>query len=234
MRILRVSSNKGGVGKSVIAINIAIDLENKGFNVLLIDADITNSSIATYLGLANVKHTFLDILKGKRSIDECIMIHDTGLRYVVSSNKISQYTTIVNGKQMHRLKRELLKLKYDYVIFDTAPGYILEDIASLYNMAFIVTEPYTGSYISALRLAKFYDKNNIEHMLIVNKIQNRSYELNIKEIEESYNSYIHKIPYDDNVNRSIQLQRPIIIDKPNSKFSRSISRLSERVIKMSD
>ncbi len=52
--IIRVSSTKGGVGKSAIAVNLAVSIEMYGYRTLIVDLDTINPSVGLYLGLANV------------------------------------------------------------------------------------------------------------------------------------------------------------------------------------
>jgi ATP-binding protein involved in chromosome partitioning len=56
-RIIAVSSGKGGVGKSMIASTLALNLSRKGYKVGLLDLDFTSPSTHTILGISNVQPT---------------------------------------------------------------------------------------------------------------------------------------------------------------------------------
>ncbi len=76
LRVLAVSSGKGGVGKTNIVANLAYALSKRGKKVLLVDADIGLNNIDILLGLASKKHIG-HVLSGESNIED-IILHGTG------------------------------------------------------------------------------------------------------------------------------------------------------------
>jgi MinD superfamily P-loop ATPase len=73
--IIRMSSQKGGVGKTTIAVNLSTALSVKGYRVLLVDADIYNPCITFYLGLRSPTVGFKDVLLGKSKLEKSDILY---------------------------------------------------------------------------------------------------------------------------------------------------------------
>jgi flagellar biosynthesis protein FlhG len=54
-KIIPIAGGKGGVGKTIITANLAIELAKNGKNVVVIDLDLGGSNLHTYLGMKNTK-----------------------------------------------------------------------------------------------------------------------------------------------------------------------------------
>lgn len=227
---IRVSSQKGGVGKTTIAVNLATALKLLNYKVLLVDADHTNPSIGFHMGFDQVNEGFMDVLNKKVSAKSVIITHaPTGLH--VLPGKIGATAKIPTSNGMKDILLALKKESYDFIIFDTAPGFFPEPASYMrsYNEAIIVTTPDMSSCTSAIRLASRYDKVGVKHSLIVNRIKNKGFEVTLREIEESYNGVMTgTIPDDDIVPLSISERIPAYLVSPNSRFSKQISKATRR------
>ena len=72
VRVVAVTSGKGGVGKTNIAVNLAIALQRRGHRVLVIDADLGMANVDVLLGTASRKH-LLDLLQPEVELDDVIV-----------------------------------------------------------------------------------------------------------------------------------------------------------------
>ncbi len=217
---IRVASQKGGVGKTTVAVNLASSLCVLGHKVLLIDTDITNPSVGLHLGLDLVSEGFVDAVHGKAHLNTVIIPHvPSGIR--VLPGRIRTAAALPTNKNMNSLFKKLKKLPYDFVICDTAPGITAdEDYHGNYDEALIVTTPNIPACTSVLRLALEYNSVKLKHMVAVNKITNKKYELTTDEIEDTYKSKVlSKLPMDDIVPTSIAEHIPACLLAPSSKFS---------------
>ncbi len=229
--VIRISSQKGGVGKTTIAVNIAAVLSALNYKVLLVDADYSNPSVGFHLGLEQASRGYIDAIKGKTNLKEIIVPHGPSGIHVLPGRLASRVKT-PSAEEMVDLYRKLRELNYDFVLVDTAPGLLPDrDFADLksFDESIIVTTPEMSSCTSAIRLAHVYDEIGLKHSLIANRIKNKKYEVSMQEIEESYEGTVTgMIPEDEVVPISIAEHIPAYLLNQRSGFSISIGKTSRR------
>ena len=132
-------SNKGGVGKTYIAVNIAVHLANAGFNVCLLDTDLHGPSLITFFRKKEGTKWLNDYLLENEPLDNCLeeissQLGTSGKLYVGFADPSASAieTTIRINEQMSfrmleklmRIKRHLENPPYDinYTILDSSPG----------------------------------------------------------------------------------------------------------------
>ena len=79
LRVLAVSSGKGGVGKTNVVANLAYALSKRGKKVLVVDADLGLNNIDILLGLAP-KYHIGHVLSGDKSVEEILVQGPAGIR----------------------------------------------------------------------------------------------------------------------------------------------------------
>ncbi|HLC47898.1 MAG TPA: P-loop NTPase [Candidatus Norongarragalinales archaeon] len=220
--VIGVISGKGGVGKSVVAVNTASLLAKLGRQVALVDADLSNPSVSLHLGLSYTPIGIQEVLSGKNRASDGLMIHPlTGLRVLPASLKYKPDVTLKN------LKAVLGSLDaYDFVIVDSPPG-ITEDVEHILEACdkiVIVTTPDIPSITSASKIVSLCKDMKTEVAgIIANRVTNSNYELTEKEIRSlSETEVICGIPEDDNVPASIAVRLPVVLFKPNSAASQNL------------
>lgn len=120
--IIRVSSQKGGVGKTTIAVNVAVALAKKGYKTLLVDADAANPSVAAHLGLGEMPTGYLDVVRGEAKLQNATLLHGpSGLN--VLPGKVVTELVIPEKAHLDSFIPQVHKQGYDFVVIDTARGY---------------------------------------------------------------------------------------------------------------
>ncbi len=224
--IIKIISQKGGVGKTAIAVNLSVALKEIGYNTLLIDSDLINPSVAFYLGLEDANVGLSSVIAGSSKLSNAIIKHiPTGL-YVLP-NIISNRLTMPVDHAIEKFNLELMKSGYDFIVIDTPPGISTNEIIKNVDESIIISTPEMPACVSCFRLIKEYKKRNIRYVPILNKVKNRNFELNQKEIEEALNEDIALvIPEDHIVQIGLSERIPAYLINPNSKFSKAIYALA--------
>lgn len=228
--LIRISSQKGGVGKTTISVNLATALSLMGSNVLLIDFDLVNPSLGFHMGVESANAGIRSVLLGNSTLKNTIITHGpTGISVLAGEMQAHPHTP--TKAQLRRLFHEISRTNYNFVIVDTPPGFLPEENLRAFGEAVIVTTPEASSLASAARLANHYDMMRLKHTLITNKFKNKRHEVHMRAIADMYDGNILAIlPDDEAIPLSVAAHIPAYIAYPNSKFSIAMRELAHRYI----
>lgn len=122
-KIIPIASGKGGVGKSMLAANLAIAIAELGHETIAVDLDLGGSNLHTCLGIPNTNPGVGDFLKGKRHhfTDLVVKTGVPRLGFVPGDGKTPFMANIPSGERLH-LMGELLSLPAEYLIVDLGAG----------------------------------------------------------------------------------------------------------------
>ncbi len=226
--IVMMLSDKGGVGKTTVAVNLAVALRGYGFRVLLIESDMFNPSIAFHLDIEARKHDFIDYAEGRCALRDAIVTHGPSsldvLPCAINKNPIALRKAIAESFMSDLIKRS----GYDFIVIDTEPGRFENELANYVDEAILIATPDIPSVVSVIRLGVIFARHRVKSGVLINMRRNKGYELGRDEIEEvSENSVIDELPYTDLVPVSINKHIPAVLLNRNSKFSKEMRWLAE-------
>ena len=234
---ISVASGKGGVGKTLITINIGRILHSNRKKVLLIDGDLGLSNIHLMLGIMPPKNLY-HFFSGSATIEEVVVPIEDGFDFISSGSGIRELVNMPFGKLKALILRiqEFAEGRYDWVVFDTPPGIHPDTIAivSSSQIPIIITTPEPTSIADAYGLAKVLNVSEglKEFFLIVNKVSDeyegkKVYE-SLKVVCEKYTTikpkYAGSLKYYPNMIRNIIGQNPF-----NSNLTKELTKILSRL-----
>jgi flagellar biosynthesis protein FlhG len=153
---IAVTSGKGGVGKTSVAIHLAAALAGLRRRVALVDADFALGNIDVRLGLTPVKHLGA-VLDGDCAIDDVTVAGPMGIDVVPAASGVRELSQLTSG-QWRRLSEALTSLRdnHDFIVIDTATGIgdAVLDVVGLADYALVVTADESAALVDAYATIK--------------------------------------------------------------------------------
>lgn len=245
--IIAISSGKGGVGKSSVAVNVAVALAQKGAKVGLLDADIYGPNAPNMLGLSDAK---VMVKQGEQGeILEPAFNH--GVKLVSMAFLIDPDQPVIwRGPMLNGIIRQFLYQvewgELDYLIVDMPPGTgdAQLTLAQAVPMAgaVIVTTPQTVSLLDARRGLKMFQQLGINLLGIV---ENMSYFIPPDLPDKNYDLFgsgggektatelgiplLGCIPLEIALREGGDSGRPIVVSYPESSSAKALVKIAEQI-----
>lgn len=244
-RVIAVTSGKGGVGKTSLSVNLAMELTKKGKKVIIFDADFGLANVEVMLGI-RPRYNLLDLIHNDKSISEIITNGPRQIGFISGGSGVSELATL-DSESIKMLISKLAQLDdlCDVLIIDTGAGItdsVMEFVMVSPEVILVVTpEPtsITDSY-SLLKILRRKDSFNPlyktinvianrvsdddEGIEIFNKINTVSSKfLNVKL------TYLGSVMQDKNASMAVIEQKPIVEAFPDSAASKSISMIASKI-----
>ncbi len=242
-KIISITSGKGGVGKTNIAVNLGIALAQMGKKVIVMDADLGLANINVVLGIIP-KYTLYHVIKGEKKLHEIILQTPYGIDIIAGASGIAKLANLSERERNH-LVESLKDMSYaDVIIVDTSAGINANVITFVVasHETIVITTPEPTAIADAYGVIKstIAEEPKVEPKLLVNMVKNLTEgRRTAKKIENVAGQFlgvkiqsIGIIPEDPVVEKAVRKQRPFIIEYPNagvSKYIRHIARYVEKV-----
>ena len=155
MQRIAITNQKGGVGKTVTALNLAHGLARKGRKVLLVDFD-SQASLTSILLKDEVEGTIYDLISAGGDPDEYIydLSDKAGLRFLPSDSRLARIESVNDKGREALLKHNLGTLRgFEYVIIDCAPSLGLLTVNALVAAEGVII-PVKTDYLSLQGIVK--------------------------------------------------------------------------------
>src|SRR5205814_629972 len=170
-RTIAITSGKGGVGKSNVAVNVALELAVRGHRVSLFDADCALANTDVLLGL-NPHYHLGHVLSGQRTLEQVVIEAAHGLRLIPGGSGTEELANL-SLEQHAQLVSDLQALERDsdFMIIDTAAG-IAANVTGVLRAAMeviIITTPDPTAVVDAYATIKVlhqYSPNKPVHIVV--------------------------------------------------------------------
>ena len=224
--LIMVASQKGGVGKTTIAINLAAALTYQDYRVMLVDADVASFSIMEHLGIKGTGNGFKEIVEGKADISNSLFVYQN-IDLAIILGSPSDEVPELKPEHVARFYSQLSKLDYDFVIIDSPPGLFESSIARYLNDVIIVTTPDSPSAASSSKLASYCLRLKVPHRLVINRTGYSKYEMSKDDVEKLFGDVAYvMLPEDKIVPESLSKHKPVYLLDRGTPFSSAIDEIA--------
>lgn len=240
-RIIAVTSGKGGVGKTNIAVNLSLGLCQQGYRVALIDVDMGLANADIILGIAP-KYNLGHVFRGERLLKDIIVEGPLGIKLIAGGSGVTDLANLTGWRLDVFIKSlEELNKEFDFIILDTGAGIhrnVLSFVLATHEIL-VMTTPEPTAVTDVYGLLKVLHQHNPEAKvrLVVNMVKNPNEaemvaeKLNavLKEFVQWEIDYAGYILYESQISKAVSDQQPVILAFPSSMASRSFKRLANTI-----
>lgn len=244
-RVITVTSGKGGVGKTSLSVNLAIQLQRLGKKVVIMDADFGLANIEIMLGI-RPQYNLADLMFRGKSIHDIITYGPEGIGFISGGSGINEMANLTRDQVFQLIqKMNDLDQMADVIIVDTGAGIgdsVLEFVAASSEVLLVAT-PEPTSITDAYALLKSLNRNSSYKpgktvvKLIANQVRDR------KDADELFDKisgvvnkflnidiqYMGAVPYDSNMQKAIMRQQPVSMSSPNSMAAKSVEQIVRKL-----
>ncbi len=240
VRVIAVTSGKGGVGKTNVSVNMGISLASQGKDVMLMDADLGLANVDVMLGL-HTQYDLSHVLSGERTLEEVMCAGPQGMRVVPASSGIQAMSELSTAQHAGVISA-FSEISYapDVLIIDTAAG-ISDNVVTFSRAAqevVVVVCDEPASITDAYALIKLLNKEYgiYRFRIVANMVhsaqEGRALYNKILKVTDRYLDaaldFMGVVPHDDFLRKAIQKQRAVVEAFPRSKSALAFKKLASK------
>ncbi|MEC8600118.1 MAG: MinD/ParA family protein [Pseudomonadota bacterium] len=241
VRVIAVTSGKGGVGKTNVSVNLSAALAAAGERVLLMDADLGLANVDVLLGLSpefDLQH----VINGEKALDEVVIPGSAGFQLIPASSGVEHMAELTTLQQASLITAfSELKTPIDTLIVDTAAGIsgsvvsfakacqevivvVCDEPTSLTDAYALIKVMSTRHGVSRFQMLANMVKDENQGLLLYDKLLNTCDRfLNVGL------GYLGAMPFDDQLRAAVKAQQPVVSAYPRSRAAKAMGRIAEKV-----
>ncbi len=242
-KVIAVTSGKGGVGKSNFVANLAINLQNRGNKVLIIDADIGLANIELIYDIMPRK-TFKNLLNGE-DVNDILQEGPFGIKLLSGGSGIVELSNITAREQDILIEAfSYLEEEYDFILIDTGAGIsdLVLKFLTLADETIIVTLPEPTAITDAyalLKVAHNGGKGVVKNFsVVVNRVSNfEEGEFVVKKLSLVAKKFLDldikglgALSEDQNLIKSIKKQDIMELYKGTTKYVQDMDVITSKIL----
>ncbi|MGH8608790.1 MAG: MinD/ParA family protein [Gammaproteobacteria bacterium] len=238
IRTLAVTSGKGGVGKTTIAINLATAVSSLGYRVMLLDADLGFGNVAVMLGI-EASYDLSHVIDGKRALKDILLPGPGGVKIIPASSSTKARLDNNTCAGLVYAFSELSEMT-DFLIIDTGAdmSYATLNFCSAAQEILLIVCDDPASIANAVATIKVLHKEHAIHRfrVLINmtpvktgiSVFRRLVESAQSEVDATFDN-VGVIPYDVQLRKTARSQQALVSASPQSYTSKAFVKLAHRV-----
>ncbi len=239
--VISITSGKGGVGKTLTSIHLAMNARRRGGRVLLLDGDLGLSNVDVVLGL-KARYNIKDVIDGHASLRDIVLEGPCGVHIIPSGSGISSLTALSPiQKQIILDQTREIQDAYDTIFIDTGAG--ISDCVMHFNRiadkVIIVTTPEPHAMTDAYAMIKVLSEQtaNPSIFLLINqtrsseeslKVFSRVSEVSMRFLRLKIHHLGH-VPYDPDVPMRVLKRRVAFNDVAHTLAGQAWTQIAQKI-----
>jgi flagellar biosynthesis protein FlhG len=238
---LAVASGKGGVGKTFMAVNLALLAARRGQRVLVVDGDLGLANVEIAVG-ARPRHHLGDVLAGNADIHDALVTGPAGVRILPAGSGLPSLARLGRDEQAKLLGLLApLAARFDVVFVDCGAG-IGENVvffAATAEACLLVVSPEPTALADAYATVKVLSASGSvsEFLVVVNgassDAQARATFGRLQGVVSQFLPvrlrWLGAVPHDEAVPRAVMARRAVVEHDPRAPASRALEALSKEL-----
>lgn len=240
-RIVSLTSGKGGVGKTSLAVNLAAALTRMGRPTLLADCDFGMANAGMLMGVTSPV-TIDDVLEGRLSVDEAVTESDEGVLILPGSSGTGAMPNLGSDarKRLAMGLRPYARMT-DFILVDTPTGVspsAMETVAAADSVILVLCEEPTAfmdAYSTAKILALDYGCTSLQIItnMVPNEAAGRSLFARFHDVVSRFLplsvTLLGNVPADRHMRDAVLHKKPCVFAYPHSPAAMALARIATRL-----
>ena len=243
VRVVAVTSGKGGVGKTNVSVNLAMAMAQQGKDVLIMDADLGLANIDVLLGVQPTA-TLHDVLAGRACLEEVVVDGPAGLRIIPAASGVQEMAELSPAEHAGLVRAfSELSFNVDVLVVDTAAG-IADSVVSFTRAAqdvIVVVCDEPASITDAYALIKLLNRDygvfrfHILANMAGSAQEGRDAYDKIARVSDRFLDvaldYMGHVPRDEYLVKAVRRQRAVVEAYPRSRAATAFRNLADKIEK---
>ncbi len=240
-RTVAITSGKGGVGKSNVAVNLAACLAQLGRSVVILDADLGTAN-ADILCDLKYHYTLAHVVAGRKRVSDIVVDAPGGFRIVPGASGLAQMAAL-GSYDRERVLEQMAELERDcdLILIDTGAGVgpnVMGFLAGS-DEQLVVTTPEPTAIADAYAVIKAMARQemDLDAALLVNMARDEREALGVYQRVRDVSAqflgmtprYAGHILHDPTVSAAVRSRKPFLLHSPKCAASKSIRRVAQRL-----